>query len=131
MIAERRRLFANHLAMRLIAGKFVDCVRNVIRPKKRLLFVTARYTEPSLGGAEAMLAALIAAVSDSNEFAVDVIAPEVLAVSEAWRFGSSYEFGHSVSATVGLLNVRFARFVVPKHDAFAITDKLVAAWRAQ
>lgn len=50
MKSERKNIFLAELSMVGIAKKFVDLLLNLEKPKRRILFVTYRYTYPELGG---------------------------------------------------------------------------------
>lgn len=128
---ERRALFIEHLSMRSLAKQFVNLLKELEQPKKRMLFVTYRYTAPALGGAESMLLKLITGIGNSGEFVVDVVAPEVSSIKEVYRFGSHYESDPDVCAPVGLRNVRFVRFPLARDEGPIVDKKLLAAWCAQ
>jgi glycosyltransferase involved in cell wall biosynthesis len=126
----RQAIFSQHLSMHSLAKQFVERLQSLEKPKKRMLFVTYRFTAPTLGGGEAMLLKLIGAVGESDMFDVDVVAPEVTSIGEFGRFGGSYGFDAEVLAPTGLRNVRYMRFPLD-HDAPEIGGPLVAAWHAQ
>jgi len=128
---DRRKIFAEHLSMRSLATDLVELLKDLERPKKRMLFVTYRYTSPILGGAELMLSKLISGIGSSGEFSVDLIAPEVCSISENARFSGRYYSDADISAPVGLRNVRFVRFPVKDLDDQFINEKLILAWHAQ
>jgi glycosyltransferase involved in cell wall biosynthesis len=127
----RHKLFLDHLSMLSLGTKFVKLLQNIEMPKKRMLFVTYRYTYPYQGGAESYLAKLISSIGESGDFAVDVIAPEVSTIRENFRFSSRYDFNRESSAPPEMQNVRFARFPLALQDVNGTNEKLALAWRAQ
>lgn len=128
---DRKFIFTNELSMNSLAGKFVDLLKNLEKPKKRMLFVTQRYTAPTLGGAESMLATLMGEIGKSGYYDIDIIAAEVSYIDHVDRFGGKYEFDPQLTAPTGLENVRFARFPVTQLDPETTHEKCVTAWRAQ
>ncbi|SJM88981.1 glycosyltransferase [Crenothrix polyspora] len=128
---ERKSVFFKHLSMSSLAVQFVEHLKSLEKPKKRMLFVTYRYTSPILGGAESMLLSLISGIGNSNEFTVDVIAPEVCTIGENQRFSGRYNYDSEIGAPIGLKNVRFMRFPIVEVDSCLKNEKLALAWRAQ
>jgi len=131
MRAERHAVFAEHLSMQVLATQFVDALKDLEKTKRRMLFVTYRYTSPLQGGAESMLAKLISGIGNSGEFTVDVISPEISSISENARFGSRYYFDSAACAPIVMNNVRFIRFPLAVENDQVIDEKLALAWRAQ
>ena len=128
-VFKRRQLFDDNLSMTTVAQKVVTLLKNLEEPKKKVLFVTYRYTHPTLGGAEIHIEKLIAALDATNDFQIDIIAPEISKIENRNRFTEHYQFDKNMSVKTGLLNVRFARFPV---DSEINTDRKVsAAWGAQ
>lgn len=127
----RRQLFASHLSMRALAGDFVDMLKGMEVRRKRLLFVTYRYTWPALGGAEAMLEQLLRALDGTGLFDIDVVAARVSALSNRARFAESYRFDEQTEAPVGLRHTRFARFPVDGGDTRCAAAALSQAWHVQ
>lgn len=129
--ASRRALFERELAMSSIAQRFVETLQNLEKPKKRVLFVTYRYTSPTLGGAEANIEKFISALGNSGEFDVDVVAPEISGIHNHMRFSESYSFDTELGVPVDIPNVRFARFPVDTPAQMQITAQLRKAWAVQ
>lgn len=128
---ERNTIFLKHLSMQGLAVKFVKLLKSLEIKKKRMLFVTYRYTYPYQGGAEYYLSKLIESIGKSDEYSVDVITPEVSTVNENVRFNSVYSFNSDFSVPPEMDNVRFARFPLAEPDINSINRNLVQAWRAQ
>jgi len=125
----RQQFFTENLSMVSMASSVTSLLKNFETPKKKVLFVTYRYTHPTLGGAESMLENLVAAMDSTNDFQIDIIAPEVSRMENSNRFTEHYLFDGNVTVKTGFMNVRFARFPVNK---MADVDKKVAsAWQAQ
>lgn len=129
--SSRHKLFLERLSMQGLGAGFVKLLKGIETRKKRMLFVTYRYTYPYQGGAEYYLAKLISSAGVSGEFTVDVVAPEVSTIRDNYRFGSGYEFNIDSSAPPEMRNVRFARFPLVLQDLNGTNDQLRRAWRAQ
>lgn len=127
----RRALFERELAMSSIAQGFVKTLRNLEKPKKRVLYVAYRYTSPALGGAEVNIEKFVSALGNSGEFDVDVVAPEVSGIHNHMRFSESYSFDTESGVPVDIPNVRFARFPVDTPSQEQITAQLCKVWAAQ
>jgi glycosyltransferase involved in cell wall biosynthesis len=127
----RKLFFREQLAMKSLGGRFVTLLRDLAAPKKRVLFVTYRYTAPALGGAESYVKYLIDALGEDGRFSVDIVAPEVSGIDNRWRFHDSYEFDGSTGAFINIPNIRFARFPVTKQEEGKVAQRLEAAWRVQ
>lgn len=124
-------LFKQELSMRGIAQNFVKTLQGLERPKKQLLFVTYRYINPLLGGAEILVEKFIRALGNSGDFDVDVVSPEISSISNYQRFSEHYDFDRTLSAPVDIPNVRFARFPADPPSQEEITAQLRKAWSAQ
>ena len=129
--AARRELFERELAMRGIAGRFVETLQALEKKKKRVLYVAYRYVAPALGGAEANIEKFVSALGNSGEFDVDVVAPEVSGIHNHLRFSETYSFDAELGVPVDIPNVRFARFPADVPDPKAIDGQLRKAWSAQ
>lgn len=127
----RKALFDRELAMPAIATRFVETLKSLETPKKKVLFVTYRYTSPALGGAEAHIEKFISALGNSGDFDVDVIAPEVSGIHNHLRFSEAYSFDNEVGAPVDIPNVRFARFTTDKPTQKQLNNQLRRAWAVQ
>lgn len=128
---ERKAIFLDELSMVGIAKKFVDLLVNLEKPKRRVLFVTYRYTYPELGGAEAHLKRFLKALGDTQEFEIDVVTTEVSKTNNHARFAEQYEFDAGVGAPIEMPNLRFARFPVDNVPASDLSEALNLAWRVQ
>ncbi|MGX5699740.1 glycosyltransferase [Acinetobacter kookii] len=131
MKAHRYSLFERELAMDGIAERFVEVLKNLEKPRKRVLFVTYRYAAPALGGAEANIEKFISALGNSGQFDVDVIAPEISGIHNHWRFSESYSFDSELGVPVDIPNVRFARFPVDTPRREDIDIHLHKVWLSQ
>ncbi|MFV3331466.1 glycosyltransferase [Pseudomonas sp. NY15437] len=124
----RRELFEKLLSMSSLASGFIGLLKGLEKTRKRALFVTYRYTAPAAGGAEAMLHRLLKSLGSTDEFMIDVVAPEVAVISNHSRFAEHYGFS-PVSAFPNMPNTRFARFPLDPQDE--PTQALERAWRVQ
>lgn len=129
--SERIDLFLRELSMEGLAERFVKTLQGLESKKKRVLYVTYRYVSPAMGGAEINLEKFVSALGYSDQFEVDVIAPEVSSIHNRWRFNEHYAFESEQGAPVDIPNVRFARFPL---DFASENDTLIHLrdiWKAQ
>lgn len=129
--ADRRELFERELAMRGIAGRFVETLQALEKKKKRVLYVAYRYVAPAHGGAEANIEKFVSALGNSGEFDVDVVAPEISGIHNHLRFSEAYSFDVELGVPVDIPNVRFARFPADVPFPKVIDGQLRKAWSAQ
>ena len=127
----RQHLFDAKLSMKALGGELLKVIENLHAPRKKMLFVTYRYTYPFQGGAEYYLSKLIAHVGKSGIYTIDVVAPEVSTITEKSRFSSTYSFDSKSAAPPEMENVRFARFPLTSRDPAETRSELAAAWRSQ
>ena len=127
----RHLIFREQLTMKSLGGGVVKILKDLAAPKKKILFVTYRYTSPAMGGAESMIEHLITGLATDGSFSIDIVAPEVSHIDNQWRFNESYRFEAGTDALTNLANVRFARFPVTKQDEVQVAERLQAIWRAQ
>jgi glycosyltransferase involved in cell wall biosynthesis len=128
---QRAAQFGESLSMVGLAERFVDLLKDLEQPKRRVLFVTYRYTAPSLGGAEVLAERVIDALGRHGGFSVDVISPEVTSMENRWRFTERYFYDADYSVPVDVPNVRFARFAMSAPDEDGLFRQVELAWRAQ
>jgi glycosyltransferase involved in cell wall biosynthesis len=129
--AARRALFEQTLCMRTMAGGFVRALQALEQPRKRVLYVTYRYTAPALGGAESNVERFVSALGHSGLFDVDVVAPEVSTLRNHMRFAEICSFDSTFSVPVDIPNVRFARFSAETPSPSAAQAHLRRIWAAQ
>lgn len=131
MRQERKNIFLADLSMVGIAKKFVDLLENLEKPKRKVLFVTYRYTYPELGGAESNLKRFLKALGDTQEFEIDVVTTEVSKINNHARFMERFEFDNEVGAPIEMQNLRFARFPVDHVPTPTQHEAMNLAWRVQ
>lgn len=129
--ALRQSIFDRYLSMQALAADFVNGLQGLSVPKKRVLFVTYRYTSPAMGGAESMIEQLLRALGRSDSFQIDVVAPEVSSMHNRYRFAEDYCFDSNDSAFINMRNVRFARFPLEKTESQHARLELERAWQLQ
>lgn len=129
--AARMALFERELSMQGLAGRFVTVLQGLGVSRKRVLYVAYRYVAPALGGAEVNIEKFVSALGQSGRFDVDVVAPEVSAIQNDWRFTERYEFDAGLTVPVDIPNVRFARFPADEPDELQRLGLLRNAWNAQ
>lgn len=127
----RRSIFDSYLSMQALAADFVHVLHELSVPKKRVLFVTYRYTSPAMGGAELMVEQLLRALGRSDSFQIDVASPEVSSMHSRYRFAEDYHFDSSDSAFINMRNVRFARFPLERTESQHARLELERAWQLQ
>lgn len=127
----RREIFNNHLSMEGLGGALVDLLQNLERPKKKVLFVTYRYTYPILGGAEDMLSHLISVLGDDEDFCVDIVATDTVKIEEKYRFTSVYTTEKNIGAMNGHKSIRFARFPVTSSNPKYSLEQARKIWQVQ
>lgn len=127
----RREIFNNYLSMEGLGMSLVELLQNLERPKKKVLFVTYRYTYPILGGAEDMLSHLISALGDDEDFSVDIVATDTVKIEEKYRFTSVYTTEKNIGAMNGHKSIRFARFpVIPNNPKYSF-EQAKKIWHVQ
>lgn len=129
--AERRRLYEDKLSMAVTGQYFQQTLQSLERPRKRVLYVAYRYTAPPLGGAEHNMEQFIRALSQSGQFDVDVVAPDITGIHSWHRFSEHYSRDGSYGVPVDIPHVRYAKFASTSPDATAIWSCLQVAWQAQ
>ncbi|HEY8063098.1 MAG TPA: glycosyltransferase [Methylosinus sp.] len=129
--AARQAIFDSNYAMHAHARRFVELLADIEKPKKRLLFVTYRYSWPLLGGAETHLWHLLQKLGESGEFSIDVVATKVTRIREEQRFVGRYDYEEAIGAPTGAKNIRFARFDLDPVDEAADFELGTAVWNAQ
>jgi glycosyltransferase involved in cell wall biosynthesis len=127
----RRKFFDEHLSMAKNGQLFTDVLKNVGKKKRKVLFVTYRFTWPLQGGAETYLEQLLRALGESGQFDIDVVATEVSSVSEYMRFASDYRFDPACSAPAMIPNLRYARFAVDRVNTHHRVQQLKEMWATQ
>ncbi|BCI77250.1 glycosyltransferase [Vibrio cholerae] len=131
MRQERKNIFLANLSMVGISKKFVDLLLNLEKPKRKVLFVTYRYTYPELGGAESNLKRFLKALGDTQDFEIDVVTTEVSRINNYARFMERYDFDAEMGAPIEMSNLRFARFPVDRVPTPAQHKAMNLAWRVQ
>lgn len=124
----RRLLFDTYLSDVRMGQLFTETIRDLLRPKKRVLAVTYRYTWPVLGGAEGHFLELLRALGESGDYTVDVVAPEISEIVDTHRFHSTYAWNSALAAPTGLCNVRYRRFAPTQPPD---KDRVLSPWHVQ
>lgn len=124
----RRTIFETVLSDVQMGRRFKEIIHDLVRPKKRVLAVTYRYTWPVLGGAEAHFLELIRGLGQSGSFAVDVVSTEVSAITDTHRFHSTYSWDPDLGAPTEVPNVRYMRFAV---EPPRVNERADSPWRVQ
>lgn len=129
--ALRRADFQQYLSMRGLGSRFVQLLKDLEAPRKRILFVTHRYVAPAFDDADGQRDRWLSSLANSGHFDVDVVAPEVSQVTDRYGFAATHEFDAQCSAPVDLPNVRFARFLLSSPDVREANQKLSELWDTQ
>lgn len=128
---QRQAIFMQQLSMPAQAKLLLAYLKQQTTPKRRLLFVTYRYTSPALGGAEWMFERLLRAADQSGRYQIDVVTTELSQLRSHQRYLESYSFDDTVAAPVGLKNTRFRRFALDVENSVALLPLVRHAWQAQ
>jgi glycosyltransferase involved in cell wall biosynthesis len=132
-VGEHRRaiaaIFARQLSMAGHAARYAHHIRAIDTPRRRLLAVTYRYTDPALGGAEVMLRELLSRLDATGRWAIDIVCPDVGAISDRARFTCNFGDAEGFATPRNLVATRWRRFAVQR-DA-PIAEDMLAAWRLQ
>lgn len=128
----RKAFFIKRLSLERHAEKFIRVLKSLKKKdKKKVLFVTYRYTFPVLGGAEQFMQHLVESLGSEDEFMTDIVAPEVSHIHSRFRFSEKYSFDSRMSVPIDIPNVRFARFPVASPDSQALSAQLRHLWSIQ
>lgn len=106
----RRKRFSQRYSMRVLGVQYGAMLADMVRPRKRALFVTYRYNEPPRGGGEVYVNKLINYLA-AADVAVDVLTPKVDVIADVDRFGSSFPVnGDAYPVPFGHPLIRVAKF---------------------
>lgn len=102
----------NEINWQTLAYKYKDIIETEILKsnKKKLLVITYRFTDPTLGGAEVYLANLLKCLTTSNNFDIDICTYDVKEIYNKYHFGTELTFDKSVILPAGLTNVGVYKF---------------------
>ena len=127
----RQKLFDQKYNIVNSGRLFTEVLKGINKKRRKVLFVTYRYTWPLQGGAETYVEQLLRALGESDSFDVDVVATEVSSISEHMRFASDYLFDANYSAPSGVRNLRYARFPLDETNSTQRERQLRAIWSTQ
>lgn len=102
--------FHEALSLTYLARQFGESLKDLGRPKKRILAVLTRYNDPPLGGAEVHMLEFLKALSRDGRYHVDVVTPDISRITDQSRFLSTFGEGGTTSVPTGLERVHWARF---------------------
>lgn len=128
---ERVALFYKELSMSGLAGKFTSLLNGVKKDRKKVLYVSYRYTAPAMGGAEFNIEKFVSALGCSDDFIIDIVAPKISSIHNEMRFLENYTYDNNVGALIDVPNIRFARFDVDELDLNFKKNFIRDAWQAQ
>jgi len=124
-------VFARQLSMAGHAARYSELVRDVGKPRRRLLAVTYRYTDPALGGAEVMLRELLRKLDATGSWAIDVVSPDVGTITDHARFSCEFGRAEAFGTPHGLTATRWHRFALRNGTAGTVEEGMLQAWRVQ
>lgn len=125
---QRRAAYVGKLSMYASGQLYAQHLSDKLIQRKRVAFVTYRYNEPAMGGAEAHLQRLIQGLADAGHD-VDVITTTTQTISDEHRFSSTFHNLQQPSEIpVGNARIRCAKFPT---EPSKITDDLVRLWAVQ
>jgi glycosyltransferase involved in cell wall biosynthesis len=133
-IGDRAFDFAKkHLDWSLQADRFrgvLDLVCNPA-PKKRLLIITFRFSDPPMGGAETYLLELVRQLSNSGKFSIDVATLDSTEITNEFHFSAVYGNSKGARLPLELPNVsvmRFAPDAIPSAQRLEASRRIYSAW---
>jgi glycosyltransferase involved in cell wall biosynthesis len=127
--SELHSSFAQQLSMASHGAHYAERVRALDAPRRRLLAVTYRYTDPMLGGAEVMLHELLRHLDQTGRWAIDVVCPDVGHITDFARFTCAYGSADGFGAPSGLTATRWRRFAT-KYEPL-VGEAMLEVWRVQ
>ncbi|WP_158588350.1 glycosyltransferase [Henriciella mobilis] len=127
----RISFFETHLSMESLSEAARDAIVGLDKPRKRALFVTYRFTDPPMGGAEAHMLDFLDSLDRSDDWTVDIVSTEVSDIEAAYRFGGKYRFDPTLSAPSGRKNFRWQRFPLDQATPPRQEKALETIWRAE
>ena len=122
-------IFTQQLSMAGHAARYAAQVRALNAPRRRLLAVTYRYTDPALGGAEVMLRELLRRLDATGKWAIDVVCPDIGTIADRARFICDFGDTDGLGTPGNLAATRWRRF--PVRRSVAVEAGLRDAWRVQ
>ncbi|MCR2745225.1 glycosyltransferase [Limnobacter parvus] len=125
----RIQMFRDLLDFRPVADRFAQLVDRLNRPRKNVLFVTYRYTNPARGGAEIYARHLIDALDQTGRYNIDVVSTNACEVVDIGRFASRFDAQPSATFQ-GLQHTRVARFPVDVHTLANLVERARPVWFA-
>lgn len=126
-----KAVFDRHLSMKGHAAGYAKALQSLLEPRKRILLVTYRYSEPPLGGAETMMLQLLRELDASGEFVIDIVCPEVGLIANSGRFGCNFSGVDDLRTPIGLSATRWRRFSTQTVSDVSSQKDLARAWRVQ
>lgn len=127
----RKTIFSNFLSMDHHSKKIVSHLSDLEKPKKKVLFVTYRYTKPCLGGAESMLFELIKKLANTSKYFIDIVTIDTNLITEKFRFSSNFYKSDDQGNFYNLPNTRLFKFpvnVLSEQNQYIEASKI---WRTQ
>jgi len=119
------------LDWQLQAGKFHQILEQRIFPKKRLLVVTYRFTDPPLGGAEIHLLELLRQLDRRNNFSIDVATLDIVKIKNQFHFSCYYKRDGEHPWPADFKNLTVHRFPVdeiPEDIRLQNSRRLFSMW---
>ncbi|WP_415408731.1 glycosyltransferase [Synechococcus sp. A10-1-5-9] len=113
------------------ARNLPKAIKNLDKPKLNILFVTYRYTNPALGGAEAYLEKLLRYLDKSNSFNIDVVATKISDITTHNRYHEDYTFNEESARFTNMQNVRSMYFELDKPIQRLSKQRLQKIWTSQ
>jgi glycosyltransferase involved in cell wall biosynthesis len=128
--ARQRRLdlFDATMSVERLGEVFADLVLPVTPVTRRVLFVTYRWTWPSLGGSEAAMLKYLQHLALEPGVSIDVVANDVTGIASHYRFGGRYTSEKTSAPQGGFRGHRFPTDDLPDAEE---REALHQAWEAQ
>lgn len=111
---KRHKFFLENLSLDTLSCKFGEYLLGLKKRKKKILFVTYRYSMPPRGGAEEYALKMLKALDRSGEYSVTVVSPKVTSMRNVFRFSEEYYYDQASCVPTGMSNIC--------HKFFALGD---------
>lgn len=126
----REHVFMQYLTMPRLAQDMVPLLQSLDKRRHRVLYVAYRYCSPAMGGCEVNIEQFLTALSQSDRYEVDVVAPELTRMENHWRFTEHYLQADDIEAATGMARIRYCRFPLSEPSPL-MSHSLRSAWQAQ
>lgn len=128
---KRIAVFNEHLSFEGLSKLYRERIVGLGQLRKRALYVTYRFTDPVLGGAEAHMLDFLKSLDETGDWWIDVVAPEVSDIGSLDRFACAFAFDTALSAPCGMHSMRWRRFPLDSGINMASRADLCRLWQTE